>query len=172
MKYSFLVGLFLPVVLLGQNNIKDTKSGIKQNNVTVITTAKNTDLKLTTTKQINFALLLQPNEGQLCVFVYPNKLNQTFVGIGAAITDASAEVFAKLTADKQQEFLDAYFNAKKGIGYSVIRTNIHSCDFSSDMYTYVNEGDSNLNSFNINHDKQYKLPLIKKAIAIGKNVQV
>ena len=85
-------------------------------------------------------------------------------GIGGAITDASAEVFAKLSGDKQQEFLNAYFNKEKGIGYSLARTTIHSCDFSSGSYTYVTEGDKELKSFSIQHDKQFKIPLIKKAI--------
>jgi glucosylceramidase len=97
------------------------------------------------------------------VFVDPNKTFQTFLGIGGAITDASAEVFAKLSKEKQQEFLNAYYSKDKGIGYSLIRTNIHSCDFSSDMYTYVAEGDKELNTFSIEHDKKFKIPLIKKA---------
>jgi hypothetical protein len=67
-------------------------------------------------------------------------------------------------ADKQQEFLNAYYNKEKGIGYSLIRTNIHSCDFSSGSYTYVDEGDKDLKSFSIQHDKQFRIPLIKKAI--------
>jgi len=37
-----------------------------------------------------------------------------------------------------------------------------SCDFSSDMYQYIKEGDKELKSFNIDHDKQFRIPLIKK----------
>jgi glucosylceramidase len=86
------------------------------------------------------------------------------MGIGGAITDASAEVFAKLPAAKQQEFLNAYYDKDKGIGYSLMRTSIHSSDFSSGSYTYVNEGDKELKSFSIDHDRQFRIPLIKKAI--------
>ena len=35
------------------------------------------------------------------------------MGIGGAITDASAEVFAKLDKQKQEELLTAYFDNKK-----------------------------------------------------------
>ena len=35
----------------------------------------------------------QPFETQICVFVDPDKTYQTYVGIGAALTDASAETF-------------------------------------------------------------------------------
>ena len=83
----------------------------------------------------------QPIESEVSVFVNPQKQYQSFIGIGGAITDASAEVFSKLSADKQQELLNAYYDKEKGIGYTLIRTNIHSCDFSSGSYTYVNEGD-------------------------------
>ena len=63
--------------------------------------------------------------------------------------------------------MNSYFSKDKGIGYSLIRTNIHSCDFSSESYTYINEGDADLNSFNIDHDKKYRIPMIKKATEIA-----
>lgn len=65
--------------------------------------------------------------------------------------------------------LEAYFHPEKGIGYNFIRTNIHSCDFSSESYTYIDEGDSALASFNIAHDMKYRIPLIKKAMEISGN---
>lgn len=131
--------------------------------VMVYSSADSTNLRITNTDNLKFSVLKQPFETQICVFVDPNKTFQTFLGIGGAITDASAEVFAKLSNEKQQELLNAYFSKDKGIGYSLIRTNIHSCDFSSDMYTYVNEGDADLKTFSIEHDKKFKIPLIKKA---------
>lgn len=132
--------------------------------VSIYTSADSTNLRLTKTdSQLRFSDLKQPLETQTCVFVNPSKTFQTFLGIGGAITDASAEVFAKLPKDKQQELLNAYFSKEKGIGYSLIRTNIHSCDFSSDSYTYIKEGDKELKTFNIEHDRKFKIPLIKKA---------
>jgi glucosylceramidase len=97
--------------------------------------------------------------------VDPTKRLQTIHGIGGALTDASAEVFAKLSAEKQREILDAYFDPHKGIGYTIGRTNIHSCDFSSASYTYVDEGDAVLKSFSVEHDRQFRIPFIKKALA-------
>ena len=94
----------------------------------------------------------------------PEKQYQKFIGIGGAITDASAEVFFKLSKEKQKEFLDAYYDKEKGIGYTLARTNIHSCDFSSGSYTYVSNESKDLNSFSIEHDRQFRIPLIKKAI--------
>lgn len=136
----------------------------KDKMVTVYTSADSTNLRLAKTDNLKFSDLKQPVERQSCIFVNPDKTFQTFLGIGGAITDASAEVFAKLSKDKQQEFLDAYYSKDKGIGYSIIRTTIHSSDFSSGSYTYIAEGDKELKTFNIDHDRKFKIPLIKKAI--------
>src|ERR1035437_8334831 len=138
---------------------------IKNRIVTVYTTADSTNFRLSITDKIVFKELAQPIEGKVSIFVDPTKTFQTFMGIGGALTDASAETFAKLPKEKQQEFLQAYYNKDKGIGYTLARTNINSCDFSSGSYTYVTEGDTSLNSFNINHDKQFRIPFIKQAIA-------
>ncbi len=133
--------------------------------VSVYTTADKTDHRLSLTDTAAFKAVGQPKETQICVFVDPGRQFQTFLGIGGALTDASAEVFATLPKQKQHELLTAYFDDKQGIGYRFARTNIHSCDFSSGSYTYVDEGDKELKSFNIAHDKQYRLPFIKQCMA-------
>ncbi len=133
--------------------------------IMVYTTADNTAMRLSAEDGAAFTAMAQPLETQVCIFLDPDKTFQTFIGIGGALTDASAETFAKLPKDKQQELLRAYFDNKKGIGYNFARTNIHSCDFSSDTYTYITEGDAALKTFNVQHDKQFRIPFIKQAIA-------
>ena len=134
-------------------------------NVAVYTTAEKTEQRISATGNLAFKDLRQPLETQVCVFVDPSKTYQTVLGIGGAITDASAETFARMPNDKQQEILTAYFDARKGIGYTLARTNIHSCDFSSGSYTYVSEGDKALRSFSVAHDRQFRIPFIKRARA-------
>lgn len=131
----------------------------------VFTTALNTEHRISLTETLAFRPVGQPKETQVCVFVDPRRQFQTFLGIGGALTDAAAEVFARLPAAKQREILTAYFDDEKGIGYKLARTNIHSCDFSSASYTYVAEGDKELKSFSIEHDQQYRIPFIKQAVA-------
>jgi glucosylceramidase len=80
-----------------------------------------------------------------------------------AITDASSEVFAKLSAEKQKELLTAYFDKEGGIGYTVVRTSIHSSDFGSGSHTYIEESDKSLETFNIDKDREFRIPLIKRA---------
>jgi glucosylceramidase len=141
---------------------------IKKNDpvkVQVFVTAKNTSMQLSQVADASFSMLNQPSERDICIFVDPAKTFQTMVGIGGALTDASAEVFAKLPAAVQKDFLTAYYDKEKGIGYNFARTNIASCDFSSDSYGYVAENDSLLKTFSVAHDEKFKIPLIKRAIA-------
>jgi glucosylceramidase len=132
--------------------------------VSVYTTACDTDYRLTLTATKLFEPAAQPLESEVSVFVNPDKTFQTFWGIGAAITDASAEVFAKLPQDKQDQLMKSYYDKEEGIGYTLARTSIHSCDFSSGSYTYVSAQDKELKTFSLDHDRQYRIPFIKKAI--------
>ncbi|MGC4021775.1 MAG: glycoside hydrolase family 30 protein [Cyclobacteriaceae bacterium] len=130
----------------------------------VYTTADSTNLRLTPSDTLKFEEHGQPLETEVCVFVNPSVTFQTMIGIGGALTDASAETFAKLSEAKQKELLNAYYNPSSGIGYTLARTHINSCDFSSASYTYVSDGDKELKSFNIDHDRKFRIPFIKKAI--------
>lgn len=132
--------------------------------VKVYLTAKNTDNKLSQTETLQFTEKAQPVETEVAVFVDPSKTFQTMLGIGGALTDASAETFYKLSKDKQKELLTAYYDKEKGIGYTLGRTTIQSSDFSSDSYSYVNENDMDLKSFNVKHDEKYRIPFIKEII--------
>ena len=130
----------------------------------VYTTAHDTLLTLSLTGSLEFQEFQQPKETDVAITVDPGKQFQTFLGIGAALTDASAETFYKLPKENQELFMESYFNQEKGIGFTLARTHIHSCDFSSGSYTYIEEGDSELKTFNIEHDKTFRIPFIKKAI--------
>ena len=129
----------------------------------IYTTAKDTSLRLTLVGETKFEKTGQPLETEVAVFVNPNKTFQTFIGIGGAITDASSEVFAKLSEDKQKELISAYYG-RDGIDYSLVRTSIHSCDFGSVSFTYIEEGDKELKTFSIEQDKKYRIPMIKRAM--------
>jgi len=152
----FLLGTLIPVN--AQNFWKNTTKKTAQ---LVITNAK-TNEKLVNKGTVTFEPFAQPKETNACIFVDPDFRYQKLIGIGGAITDASAETLYKMPKAKQQEILDAYYG-KKGLGYTLVRTNMNSCDFSSDSYTYVKDNDTSLKSFNISHDEKFKIPMIKEA---------
>jgi len=164
MKKNFLLLLLASGgILFAQNRQQYNPSGKK---LTVYTTAENTGLRISPSLQtFSFSELKQPTEGEVSIFVNPDQTFQSIMGFGGAITDAAAETFSKIPKNKQQEILTAYFDAEKGIGYTLARTTIHSSDFSSGSYTYIKEGDKELKTFSIEHDKKFRIPLIKQAIA-------
>ncbi len=127
--YKILCFLFSVGAFAQQTKTKKefTTNGKK---ITVYTTAENSNLRLTSTDNLTFSASKQPLETESSVFVEPSKKFQTFMGIGGAITDASAEIFAKLSKEKQTEFLNAYYDKQKGIGYSLLRTTIQSSDLA------------------------------------------
>lgn len=107
----------------------------------------------------------QPLETETAVFVDTRQRYQEVFGFGGAITDAVAEVYARLTPAAQKAFLKAYFDPRQGLGYNVLRTTIHSSDFSSASYTYVKDGDRSLGSFSIEHDMRHRIPLLRQSLA-------
>ncbi|NOR29451.1 MAG: glycosyl hydrolase [Lutibacter sp.] len=148
-----------------QNTISQNSNTTKITKSKVYTTRALDDTKLQLTGEVIFSDFKQPLETEVSILVSPSKQFQTFLGIGAALTDASAETFYKLSKENQDHFMEAYYSVDKGIGYTLARTIIHSCDFSSESYTYIEEGDKELETFNISHDKQFRIPFTKKAIA-------
>jgi glucosylceramidase len=168
MNHGIILILSLLIMTLGCYSQKPLLQAAKSatiEKVSVYVTEKTSGQKLAALGETPFADFGQPVETQPCIFIDPTKTFQAVVGIGGALTDASAETFAALSAQKQQELISAYFDKEKGVGYSLARTNIQSCDFSSASYTYMADNDAELKTFNVDHDKRYKMPFIKKALA-------
>ncbi len=167
------LSLLLPALIgCGQGPVGESSRvpyDVTGKSAVVYTTAEGTTLRMTPTDTLVFGELGPTSEGEIYVFVDPQKTFQTFLGIGGALTDASAETFAKLPESRQQELMRAYYDTEAGIGYTLARTNINSCDFSSASYTYVDEGDGDLETFSIAHDLEFKIPLIKRAMAASGN---
>lgn len=137
---------------------------------TAYVTARDTDDRLKPGDPLRFEPLPQPDESTSFLMVDPTRQFQTIVGFGGAFTDAAAETFAKLPPDKRREILTAYFSPDTGLGYTLGRTNINSCDFSSDTYSYDDvAGDTALDHFSLAHDLKFKIPFIQAARAAARN---
>lgn len=121
-----------------------------------------------------FEPLNQPDENYPTIMIDVDKTFQTIEGFGGAFTDASAITFAKLPKEKQNEFLKACFDPVEGNAYTFCRTTIHSCDYSSEMYTYAEvEDDKELKHFSIEHDLKFRIPFIKRALKTAKgNIKI
>ena len=95
--------------------------------------------------------------------VYPEAAGAQIQGFGGAFTEASTYNYSLLNETLQKEVIEGYFG-EKGLRYNLARTHIHSCDFALGNYTYIEEGDSELKTFDIGHDKENMIPMIKEAM--------
>lgn len=93
---------------------------------------------------------------------------QEIEGFGGAFTEAAAVTLQKMPEEKQREILLAYFDPEKGNAYTLCRTHINSCDFSTGNYASCEkEGDTSLASFSIDRDRQALLPMIQHAVKLS-----
>ena len=102
---------------------------------------------------------------------------QEMVGFGAAITDASAWLIqTKLSPTKRQALLQDLFGRSNGIGLSFTRLTIGASDFSRTHYTFddvrAGESDSTLAHFSIDANRPDVLPVVKRALAINRDLRV
>ncbi len=102
------------------------------------------------------------------IIVFPQYTYQNWIGFGGAFTESAGYTLSKMSDEKQEEMINAYFG-ENGIKYNFCRNHINSCDFSLDNYAYIDdENDVNFETFDISRDKKYIVPMIKKAQSVSK----
>lgn len=107
---------------------------------------------------------LRPEATGPSIFIDPRVAYQTLEGFGGAFTEAAASVFQKLPPAQQRRFLAAYFDPRKGHGYTFCRTHMNSCDFALGNYADAPvPGDRALRHFSIAREQQALLPMIRAA---------
>ena len=93
------------------------------------------------------------NEREL-LCVYEDVVYQEVDGFGGAVTAAAATVFDTLAPAEQEQLITAYFHPEKGLGYTLCRTHIGGCDFSSGNYSYDDTPDDfDLQDFHLDPDR-------------------
>ncbi len=106
-------------------------------------------------------------EASAMITIYPDQKFQQITGFGGAFTESSAYLLNQLSDEKRALILEAYFG-DKGAKYSLTRTHINSCDFSLSNYSYASiPGDTALESFSIDEDRDDLIPMIKDAQKIS-----
>ncbi len=127
----------------------------------LIVTEKNSE------KRFNQESLLESSK-EPTINLDTTKTYQEMVGFGGAFTESAAYNLIRISKEKREEAIKAYFDKEEGLGYSIGRVSIHGCDFSINSYTYIDEGDKELNTFDISRDKEWVIPLIKDAERVAK----
>jgi len=139
-------------------------------NVKVTLTSKNTMDRLAEKESISFEC---KSAEKVDIQLDISKRYQSIIGFGGAFTESAAYTLFKMSDDKRQEVINSYFDKEKGLGYSIGRVHIHSCDFALENYTYVDDYDTDLKSFDISRDRKWVLPLLKDAmVARGEKISI
>ena len=100
--------------------------------------------------------------------LFPDQEYQTITGFGGAFTQSSAYLLSQLSEANQKDIIDSYFS-EKGANYTLCRTHINSCDFSTENYAYDTiPNDTLLENFSIARDLVEVVPMIKKAQEVSK----
>ena len=152
-KYSFIV------IILMMINACNTDNKLK---VDVYETSASGN-KLT--KLVDFNSL----QSEITITILQEEKYQTITGFGGSFTESSAYLLNKLSIEKRNKVLQAYFG-EEGANYSLTRTHISSCDFSLSNYTYAPVADDiELEHFSIKEDQDDLIPMIKDAMKISKD---
>ena len=94
----------------------------------------------------------------------PAQQFQEMSGFGGALTESSAWVLAQLPAEKRAEVLHRYFDPQEGLGYTLARTHLNSCDFSLNMWALdETPGDYDLLNFSLAPMRRWLMPLLHDA---------
>jgi glucosylceramidase len=134
------------------------------NQVKMIVTAKDSGERLSDKGNLS---LLQRASGEVAeIELDPSTTYQNIVGFGGAFTEAAAYTLSRVSKENRAKVIRSYFDPVDGLGYSIGRVHIHSCDFALGNYTYVEDNDTDLSTFNIEHDYELILPLIKDAMKV------
>jgi glucosylceramidase len=131
---------------------------------TVIETARDNGHRLTTMT----APTTEPSTPAVLISCDPGKPLQEIVGFGGALTESSAWVLAQLAPAERAEILRRYYDPNQGIGYTLARTHINSCDFSLHTWSLdETPGDYDLLNFSLEPMRKWLLPLLHEAQAIA-----
>jgi glucosylceramidase len=103
------------------------------------------------------------------ISINPQEKFQKITGFGGSFTQSTAYLLNKLSEANRKKIIDGYFSAN-GANYSLTRTHINSCDFSTHQYAYNTTAcDTSLNQFDISEDEKGIIPMIKEAQKASKD---
>src|SRR5437763_4582984 len=102
-----------------------------------------------------------PSENAIVLGAVRN--SQPILGFGAAFTDAACYVIHQMPEAERERLLQELFHPDQ-MALSVCRMCVGSSDYSRNIYSY-DEGapDPELSRFSIAHDREYILPVLRRA---------
>ncbi|MET4637271.1 glycoside hydrolase family 30 beta sandwich domain-containing protein [Mycetocola sp. 2940] len=117
------------------------------------------------------------SEGELTVSVDTDVEHQRVDGFGAAMTHASADLFAGMPADARADLLDELFDLHGPARLSTLRLPIGASDFvDTDAFTFddlpAGETDWELDRFSVEPDRRAMIPVLQEVVAINPELRL
>ena len=110
-----------------------------------------------------------PRQGANLLEVSPESYSG-FYGFGLGITPSSCYELSLMEPTEREKLL-RHLYSKEGLGLSVGRLCIGSCDYSPEMYSYDDvDGDVALEHFSIARDEEYVIPMLKEIVRINPDI--
>ncbi len=135
--------------------------------IRIIQTAKDTGDRLTERSAV-----MPEVAASAKIVLKPERTYQKVLGFGGAFTEAAAYTYSRMKPELREEILRKYFDPDEGIGYSIGRIHMNSCDFSLGNYTYVGDKDESLETFDTSREDKWVIPFIMEAAAVkGESVK-
>ncbi|HMD76585.1 MAG TPA: glycoside hydrolase family 30 beta sandwich domain-containing protein [Terracidiphilus sp.] len=162
-------------------------AGARAQSVSVYQTTPDLHEALSQRETLHFSATAAPPETAPLITVDDAQRFQQIDGFGASLTDAAAWLFAKKLAPAQADAaFKTLFSRKDGIAVSFLRQPIGSSDLAATFYSYddlcvqtttacttpVGVNDYNLQHYSLQHDQEYILPQLRKALALNPDLKV
>jgi glucosylceramidase len=162
-------------------------AGARAQSVSVYQTTPDLLEALSQRETLHFSGKAAPPETTPLITVDDAQRFQEIDGFGASLTDAAAWLFAKkLTPAQTDAAFKTLFSRKNGIAVSFLRQPIGSSDLAATFYSYddlcvqtttacttpAGVNDYNLQHYSLQHDQEYILPQLRKALALNPDLKV
>ena len=106
-------------------------------------------------------------QGKETIILRELRSKQPILGFGAAFTDAACYVLSQMPEADRERILQELFHPEQ-MALSVCRICIGSSDYARSVYSYDEGGpDPELSRFSIAHDREYILPILRRAHQIN-----
>ncbi len=97
---------------------------------------------------------------------------QTVLGVGAALTHASAWVFQNNLNPQQRDSLFHDLFSPNGVGINYTRLCVGASDFSFNFFSYCDVEDMTLSKFSIAEDHKAVIPMLREILKINPDLQI
>ena len=138
-------------------------------NISVLSSLPDTDILLV---EKQFVLSTSSGDVANVIRISPTDTCQTVLGVGAALTHASAWVFQNNLNQQQRDSVFRELFSDQGVGINYTRLCVGASDFSFNFFSYCDTQDFTLNKFSIAEDYKSVIPMLKEILAVNPNLQI